>query len=134
MKGLLDFLLFWLTISDKYQRLKRDPDRQDSAVLGVTSLIMSIVGALSAVGFAYLAFLCFTAEGLTIILTFLFGIVSVVAAILCFFQLVVASIFYASYQLKLNKRAIGKVALAVSLLMLAAAIVGLIVVAFIISK
>lgn len=126
--GLLDFLLFWLTISEKYDRLKNDPDKQDSVLLGVTSLIMSVVGVLAAVGFAYLAYLCFTAEGLTIILTFLFGIASVIAAALCFFQLLVASVFYAAYQIKLNGRAIGKVALAISIIMIVAAIVGIIVV------
>ena len=128
MKGLLDFLLFWLAIGNKYERLKNDPERQDSVLLGVSSLIMSVVGVLSAVGFAYLAFLCFSAEGLTIILTFIFGIVLVLAAAACFFQLLVASVFYAAYQLKLNKRPIGIIALVVSLLMIVAAFVGIIIV------
>lgn len=126
--GLLDFLLFWLTISEKYDRMKNDPDKQDSVLLGVSSIIMSIVGVLSAVGFAYLAYLCFTVEGLAIILTFLFGIACVIAAVLCFFQLLVASVFYAAYQIKLNGKVIGKVALAISILMIVAAIAGIIIV------
>lgn len=126
--GLLDFLLFWLTISEKYDRLKNDPDKQDSVLLGVSSLIMSVVGVLAAVGFAYLAYLCFTVEGLAIILTFLFGIACIIAAVLCFFQLLVASVFYAAYQIKLNGKAIGKVALAISIIMIVAAIVGIIIV------
>ena len=126
--GLLDFLLFWLSISEKYDRLKNDPDKQDSVLLGVTSIIMSIVGVLSAVGFAYLAYLAFTVDGLTIILTFIFGIAAVIAAALCFFQLLVASVFYAAYQIKLNGKAIGKVALAISIVMIVAAIVGIIIV------
>ena len=126
--GLLDFLLFWLSISEKYDRMKNDPDKQDSVLLGVSSIIMSIVGVLSAVGFAYLAYLCFTVEGLTIILTFLFGIACVIAAVLCFFQLLVASVFYAAYQIKLNGKVIGKVALAISILMIVAAIAGIIIV------
>ena len=134
MKGLLDILLFWLTISDKFERLKRDPDRQDSAVLGVTSIIISIIGVLAAVGFSYLAYLCFSVKDWAIIVTFIFGIASVLAAILCFLQLSVASIFYAAYQMKLNKRAIGKVALAISLIMLIAAIVGIVIVVALVIK
>ena len=126
--GLLDFLLFWLTISEKYDRMKNDPDKQDSVLLGVTSIIMSIVGVLSAVGFAYLAYLAFTVDGLAIILTFIFGIAALIAAVLCFFQLLVASVFYAAYQIKLNGKVIGKVALAISLLMIVAAIAGIIIV------
>ena len=132
--GLLDFLLFWLTIGEKYERLKNNPDKQDSAILGVTSIIMSVVGILAAVGFSYLAYLCFTVDGLGIILTFIFGIASVLAAFLCFFQLIVASIFYAVYQIKLNGRAIGKVALAVSLFMLVAAVIGVIIIVATVSK
>ena len=132
MKGLLDFILFWLTISDKYERLKKNPDKQDSAILGVTSLIMSIVGVIAAVGFSYLAYLAFTVDGLTIILTFILGIAAVLAAVLCFFQLLVASIIYAAYQMKLNNRAIGKVALIVSLVLLVTAIIGIAILLFVV--
>ena len=132
--GLLDFILFWLSISDKYDKLKKDPDKQDSVSLGVTSIIMSIFGALLAVGFAYLAYLCFTADGLKVILTFIFGFACAVVAIVSLFQMLVAGIFYAAYQMKLNKRAIGKVALAVSLIMLAVAIIGIIVIVAVVLK
>lgn len=126
--GLLDFLLFWLSIGDKYDQLKKDPDKQDSALLGVTSIIMSIFGVITAVGFGYLAYLAFTVDGLAIILTFIFGLGAAAVAVLGFFQLSVASIFYAAYQIKLNGRAIGKVALAISIIMIVAAIVGIIIV------
>ena len=128
MKGLFRFLLFWITISNKYDRLRDDPDRQDSVRLGVTSILMSIFGVIFAVGFAYLAYLCFSVQDLAIILTFIFGIICVISALLCFFQLLVASIFYAAYQLKLNRRPIGIVALVISLFLLVVAIVGIIVV------
>ena len=126
--GLLDFLLFWTTIGDKYDKLKKDPDKQNSVLLGVSSIIMSIFGVLSAVGFGYLAYLAFTVDGLAIILTFIFGIGAAAIAVLCFFQLLVASVFYAVYQIKLNGRAIGKVALAISIIMIVAAIAGIIIV------
>ena len=134
MKGLLGFILFWLTISDKYDKLKRDPDKQNSALLGVTSIIMSIFGVVVAVGFAYLAYLAFSVDGLAIILTFIFGFGAAVIAVVGFFQMSVASIFYAAYQMKLNKRAIGKVALAISLILLVAAIIGIIIVVAVVLK
>ena len=134
MKGLIDFLLFWLTISNKYDKLKKDPDKQDSALLGVTSIIMSIFGVVVAVGFAYLAYLAFSVDGLAIIITFIFGFGAAAVAVVGFFQMSVASIFYAAYQMKLNKRAIGKVALAISLIMLIAAVVGIIIVVAVVIK
>lgn len=134
MKGLLGFILFWLTISDKYDKLKRDPDKQNSALLGVTSIIMSIFGVVVAVGFAYIAYLAFSVDGLAIILTFIFGFAAAVIAVVGFFQMSVASIFYAAYQMKLNKRAIGKVALAISLILLVAAIIGIIIVVAVVLK
>ena len=132
MKGFLEFILFWLTIGEKYDRLKKNPDKQDSVILGVTSIIMSITGVVAAIGFSYLAYLAFTVEGLAIILTFIFGLAAAIAAITCFFQLVVAGIFYAVYQMKLNRRVIGKIALALSLILLIATIVGIILLIFVI--
>ena len=128
MKGLFRFLLFWVTVSDKYDRLKDDPDRQDSVRLGVTSILLSVFGVILAVGFAYLAYLCFTVEDLAIILTFIFGVICAISAVVCFFQMLVASIFYAAYQLRLNIRPIGIVALVISLLFLVAAVAGIIIV------
>ena len=128
MRGLFHFFTFWITISNKYDILKNSPDRQKSIRLGVTSIFMSIFGVLSAVGFAYLAYLCFTVDNLAIILTFIFGLASAIAAIACFFQLLVASIFYAAYQMRLNKRPIGLVALIISLLLIVTAVVGIIIV------
>ena len=128
MKGLFHFFMFWLTVSNKYDRLKSSPDRQNSVSLGLTGIIMSIVGVLTAVGLAYLALLCFKAENLTVLIAFPVGILCALSAVVCFFQLLVASIFYASYQLRLNKRPIGIIALVISLLLLIGAIVGIIVV------
>ena len=128
MRGLFHFFTFWITVGNKYDRLKNNPEKQNSVRLGVTSIFMSIFGVLSAVGFAYLAYLCFSVDELAIILTFIFGLMSAIAAIACFFQLLVASIFYATYQMKLNRRPIGLVALIISLLLLVAAVVGIIIV------
>ena len=128
MRGLFHFFTFWITISNKYDRLKNNPEKQNSVSLGVTSIFMSIFGVLSAVGFAYLAYLCFSVDDLAIILTFIFGVICAISAVVCFFQMLVASIFYAAYQLRLNRRPIGIVALVISLLFLVAAVAGIIIV------
>lgn len=131
---LVDFFLFWLRASAKYELLKNDPTKQDSAIMGVESIIMSVVGVLAAVGFAWLAYLAFTVDGLAIILTFIFGLAAAIAAIASFFQLSISSLFYAIYQMRLNKRAIGKVALAISLTLILLAIVAVIVIMVIVSN
>ena len=132
--NLFNFFLFWLRASEKYDRLESDPSKRDSAILGVESILMSIFGILTAAGLAWLAYICFTVDGLAVILTFIFGIASAIGAILCFFQLLVASIIYAAYQMRLNDRAIGKVALAISLVMLLLAIIAIIILLVMISR
>lgn len=128
MRGLFRLILFWITISNKYDRLKRSPYRDNSISLGVTSLALSIIGILSAVGFVWLAFLCFSTEGLISILAVIFGVICVLAAFLCFIEMVLASIVYAVYQMKLNRKAVGKVALAVSLLLSVGTVVAIVIV------
>ena len=122
MKGLLGLFFFWIRVSNKYDRLKNDPAKQNSASLGITSIIMSIFGVITSIGLAYFAYLCLSVDNLAIVISFIFGFAAAIGAILCFFQLLVASLFYAIYQMKLNNRVIGKVALSISLIMLAAAI------------
>ena len=116
-------------ISEKYERLKRSPDREDSITLGVTSIALAVTGIFSAVGFVWLAFLCFSAEGLVSILAVIFGVICVLAAFLCFIEMVLASIVYAAYQMRLNRRAIGKVALAISLFLTIGTIVAIVIAA-----
>lgn len=128
MRAIFHFLSFWITISNKYERIRNDPTKRNSVTLGITSILMSIFGVISAVGFAYLAFLCFSVEGLSILVTFILGIVCALAAIICFFKLLIASLLYAAYQLRLNKRPIGIVALVVSLLLIVGAVVAIILV------
>lgn len=117
MKNVLRIFMFWLGVSNRYDNLRRDPQKSATSVkLGVSSLIMSIVGIALTVGFAVLAYYCFSGmDTLAFLFALIAGIACVAASIGCFFHLVLASIVYAVYQLKLNKKTIGKVALAVSL-------------------
>ena len=130
MKGnLFNLFMFWVTVSNKYDRLKSDPEKREKSVsLGVQSLTMSISGILASVGFAVLAYYCFSLEGLEGLLTLIFGLICAVAAVAFFVQLVLASIVYAIYQVKLNKHPLGIISLVVSLLILVATVVAVVVV------
>lgn len=118
MKVLSKIFMFWLGISNKYDVIKKDPQKRENSIrFGVTSLIMSIVGIALTVGFAVFAYYCFLGmETLAFLFALIAGIACAGAAIGCFLHLVLASIVYAVYQLKLNKKAIGKIALVISLL------------------
>ena len=123
-------LLFWITVSNKYDRLKSDPQKREKSVsLGVTGLIMSIAGIALTVGFAFLAYLCLPGLDTVAFLLALVGVIACVAAAIgCFAELVLASIVYAVYQMKLNKKPIGPAALIVSLIITVATIALVIVV------
>ena len=129
-KALYNLLFFWVKVSRQYDLIKRDPEKSAKSVkLGVTSLLMSIIGIGLTTGFAYLAFLCLAGlETLAFFLAFIGIIVCIAAAIGCFVELVLASIVYAAYQMKLNKKPVGLAALIVSLLISIATIVLVIVV------
>ena len=127
LEFLVKLFLFWVRIVDQYDDLKLDENSEKRVILGVISLILSILGIGLTIVFSVLAYYCFTVDGLAVIVTFIFGIFCAFAAITCFLQMVLAAVVYAIFQMKLNKRAIGKVALAVSLIILVATIAGVIV-------
>ena len=123
MKGLFGLFMFWVTVSSEYDRIKGGPKAETSVRMGVESIFMSIFGLIFTVGFAVLAYYCFAAEGLIALLAWLFGIICALSALAIFIRLTVASIVYAAYQMKLNRRPIGIVALVISILMSIASIV-----------
>ena len=119
--SVIDSILFWISIGDKYIRIKDDPDKRDTSVsMGVTSLILSIVGAIVTYGLAVVAYLCFTAGGVGKIIG---GIVAVLVAVTCFIYMLIASIVYAAFQARLNSKPIGKASLAISLILTRAPII-----------
>ena len=119
---LFNAFLFWISVSRKYDVLKENPvQRKNSTRLGVTSLIMSIAGMICTVGFAFLTYLCFTGmdgAGLAGIFILIGGIICAAASLAFFVDLVLAGLVYAIYQMKLNRRPIGLVALIVSLVLI----------------
>ena len=111
----IDSILFWISIGEKYIKIKEDPERRDTSVsMGTTSLILSIVGAVVTYGLAVVAYLCFVAGGVGKIIG---GIFAVLFALASFIYMMIASIVYAAFQVKLNKKPIGKAALIISLVL-----------------
>lgn len=127
--------LFWQDIGKKYEAIKQDPEKAEKDVsLGVTSLSMSIMGAVTAIAFAYFTFKCFTlialstsATGTGRFFALIGGIICAVVTLATFVYLILAGIVYANYQRKLNKKIIGKIALIVSVLLSVGTLVAVIV-------
>ena len=130
MKDLIDFLLFWLTISIKYDKIKQSPNADTSIKMGVSSLVMSIMGFIATVALGVLAFVCFTAGG-AVVLMWILGIICALSAIVCYVYLVLASIIYAGYQMRLNKRRVGVAALAVSIINTVVTLIAVAVIVFV---
>ena len=82
--------------------------------MGTTSLVLSIVGAIVTYGLVIVAYLCFVAGGVGKIIG---GAFAVLVALVCFVYMLIAGIVYAAFQVKLNNKPVGKVALVVSLIL-----------------
>ena len=122
MKGwLYKVFLFWVDVSLKYDKIKSDPEKCETDVsLGIRSLVMSIVGTVATVGCAFLTTRCILGldgSGLGVLLLILGAIICGAATVAFFVDLVLASVVYARYQLKLNKRKIGAASMIVSLVL-----------------
>lgn len=148
MKGsMFEAIMFWLSVQNKYEKLKNDPQKRETSVtMGVQSLIMSIVGVTLTVLAAFGTYKCFTlvtiGSGMSSpVVAGLAGIFVIIGGALCalfalgvFIYLVVASIVYAIYQMKLNKKPIGLVSLIISIVLIVGTIVAVIVLLSVISS
>ena len=132
-KDIIDLILFWISIGEKYERLKQDPQKRENSIqLGVTGIILSIIGAALTVGFGILAYYCFAVSGLISILAVILGAICVLAGFMSLVNLMIAGIVHAAYQMKLNKKAIGKASLIVCLLLIAVTVGAIVVAIFLI--
>ena len=127
MRNLWELFMFWIRISNRYDRLKNSPKAETSVKFGVTSLLLSILGIFFTVGSAALAYTCFSVDGLEAVVAVIGGVICILAAIMFFVQMVLASIVYAAYQMRLNKRPIGIVALIVSLFIIIATVASIVI-------
>ena len=115
MQAFFHLILFWLTIAERYHNIKNNPERRDKDIsLGVTAIVMSIIGTILTAAFVFFTYLCFhgmsggsAAEVTSSFFSFWGGILCAVVAGLIFIYLNIAAIIHAVYQIILNKRRIG---------------------------
>lgn len=121
----INFILFWMSISDKYERIKSNPEkREKSAKMGRTALALSIMGSIFTTALAVLAYVWFASGEAGKVIG---AIIAVLFAVAFFIYMNVAGVVHASYQMKLNNKPIGKTSLVVSLVLMFAPIVAVIV-------
>ena len=128
---LLRIFLFWQEVRLKYERVKGGENSENNTSLGVQSLTMSILGTVLTVGLAFLAYKCLFSlggSGLGELFVLIGGILSAVVALASFVYLNLASLLYARYQCKLNKKPIGKAALIVSIVSIVLSLGGVVLV------
>ena len=130
-KALGRLIFFWMGVRYKYDRINEDPQWKESSVrMGVESILRSIFGAVFTLLFVFCSLWLFTggvlksmsgAEALAAViiypLIFVVAIGCALGALMFYLRLSVAGILYARYQLKLNKKPIGYVALVLSILL-----------------
>lgn len=112
---IISYLFNWLSQRARFKQIKEDPEKKEKSVyFGVTAIIKTIsyaiLTALSILGFIY-CFKALSSESLGVILAF-FGVVCcAIFAIYSTVSLIFSCPLEISYQLRLNKRAIGWLAL-----------------------
>lgn len=125
-----NILHFWDKADRKYNKLKADEESRETSVsLGIRGIIQAILSAAFVVLFVFGGVFCATKIEFELAgLLFLLG---TVIAFLCGLAVLVqgffGALFYVIYQLKLNKRAIGWIALIIWFLCLGGAIAGSVV-------
>lgn len=127
LKLILSFFTFWINIRAKYDRIKNNEERREKSVrMGVRSIIQTVLCSVIAVLAFYGAVVClkYTASvNLGMILSLIAGIFCILATLVSLIQGVLGGMLYMIYQLRLNRRPIGWVALAIWLLLVIAIIV-----------
>ena len=125
-----NILNFWSKADRKYNNLKADEDKKDTSVsLGVRGIIQAILSAVFVALFVFGGVFCFskTEFELAGLLYILGGVISLLCGLAVLVQGFFGALFYVIYQMKLNKRAIGWIALVIWFLCLAGAIAGSVV-------
>lgn len=129
MKFIHDVLMFWLDLSVHKDHITSDPERRrNSNYFGIRSIISSLLGFIVAAlcGWGFFA-LSGTGDGLGVILVIILMVILALMAILSFLQGIVQGFVCFIYQLRINKKPIGWVALAIWLVLLLTVIITLLV-------
>ena len=112
----INFMLFWMSISDKYEKIKSNPDKcETSTKMGRTALALAILGSIFTTGLTVLAILWFPTHNVGKVIGAIFA---VLFAVTFFIYMNIAAVVHASYQVKLNAQPIGKTSLVVSLVLM----------------
>ena len=113
MKGFWQFFMYFSNLSLWYNRIANDPEkREKSTYFGVRSIISSLVGAIIIILCAFGISALMNNEN---VLTIVFIVLLAVAMISVLFECTLRGLVTMIYQLRLNKRPIGWIALAVFL-------------------
>lgn len=134
MKTLFKMFTFWVNLKVRYETIAKDPERKEKSVyFGVRSIISSIFSAIVIALSIWGIFACFNAlntDSFNMILAWIFIVLLAVIALTALFNGFVAALISTMYQLRLNKKPIGWVALAI----LIVAFVGAIIAALLLLK
>ena len=111
MKGFWQFFMYFNHLSVWYNRIVNDPDKREKSVyFGVRSIISSLVGAIIIILCAFgISALINNENALTVV----FMVLLAVAMISVLFECTLRGLVTMIYQLRVNKRPIGWIALAV---------------------
>lgn len=127
----LDLLSAFMRVKDrhnKFTKLKNDPEVAPKVVrYGVTAIILDVVAILLVVlcmlYFDIITNTLVTNGGVVIIVTVLIWIAALSILIVLPIALIISALINSIYQLKINKKAIGWVALSLTILTIVAAVV-----------
>ena len=111
MKGFWQFFLYFNHLSVWYNRIVNDPDKREKSVyFGARSIISSLVGAIIIILCAFgISALMNNENALTVV----FMVLLAVAMISVLFECTLRGLVTMIYQLRVNKRPIGWIALTV---------------------
>lgn len=124
MKAIMDFFAFWIGMRTRFDRYRNEGKAETSVAFGILSICYSLFGCALLALFVWLAsLLLLQTDGLTPLLAVPFAVILGILALVVAVRGPIAGLVAAVYQLRLNKKPIGWIALAVWFLALAAAVV-----------
>ncbi len=131
MKGSGGFFAFWVSASNTFNKLRNDDELRPKTVrMGVNSIVMTVVACVFTFLGGWGALTCFNliSSGDSFLLPLLGLILSLAAAIGGLARGFICSLMYWIYQLRLNKKPIGYVALALWILGIVGVVVAIILI------
>ncbi len=127
MKGIFKVLNFWANLRFRYDTIAKDPERKEKSIyFGVRSIISSIFSAIVIALSVWGIFACsnaMNADSLNAIVAWVFIVLLAVITFTALCNGFVSALISTVYQLRLNKKPIGWVALAILIVSFVGAII-----------